>query len=417
MLIILKILKESFLSALKELWNNRLRTFLTLLGISIGIFCVISIFSAVDSLENNMRSSIDKLGSNVIYVSKWPWDFNKNYAWWKYWNRPHVTYNELKMIEEKVPGASAAAIALYINGKVIKYKDRSVENANIAGVSLRYNELQNLEFQQGRYFSAIESNSGAAVTILGAAVSNKIFPEHIDPIGKQIEMLGSRITVTGIFVKEGESILNNSTDNLVMLPYNFLSTKVDMKQFNVEPTILVKARAGISNEELKDELRGTLRNIRRQHPKEADNFALNQISVITNQISSIFGVVNIVGLIIGGFAILVGGFGIANIMFVSVKERTNIIGIKKALGAKNYFILLEFLIESVVLSVIGGVLGLLLVYSIMLLANSSIPFKFEMSAGNISLGIIISVVIGIISGFVPALAAARLDPVEAIRSK
>lgn len=417
MSVLFKILKESFLSALKELWNNRLRTFLTLLGISIGIFCVISIFSAVDSLENNMRTSIDKLGSNVIYVSKWPWDFSKNYAWWKYWNRPHVTYNELKMIEERVPGASAAAIALYINGKVIKYKDRSVENANIAGVSLHYDELQNLEFQQGRYFSALESNSGAAVTILGAKVRDKLFPEQIDPVGKKIELMGSQLTVTGVFAKEGESVLNNSTDNLVMLPYHFLATKVDMKQFNVEPTILVKAGTNVSNEELKDEIRGVLRNMRHQRPREEDNFALNQISVITHQIGSIFGVVNIVGLIIGGFAILVGGFGIANIMFVSVKERTHIIGIKKALGAKSYFILLEFLIESVVLSIIGGLLGLLLVYTILLWANNNIPFRFEMSAGNIVLGVAISAGIGIASGFIPALSASRLDPVEAIRSK
>jgi len=414
--VILKILNESFLSALRELWTNRLRTFLTLLGISIGIFCVISIFSAVDSLEKNMRASIDKLGSNIIYVTKWPWDFNRDYAWWKYWNRPHATYDEMKRIEEKVPGAAAAAIVLYTDGKVIKYKDNSVENANINGVSQHYNELQNLEFQQGRYFTAIESNSGAAVAILGAEVREQLFPGGIDPVGKQISLLGSKVTVTGVFAKEGESILNNSTDNLVMLPYNFLATRVDMKQFGVEPSILVKAKQNVSNDELKDEIRGVMRNMRRQRPTEEDNFAMNQISIISNQIGNVFGVVDVVGLIIGGFAILVGGFGIANIMFVSVKERTNIIGIKKALGAKNYFILMEFLIESVVLSVAGGVFGLLLVYAVMLWANNNIPFQFVMSAGNIFLGIGIAALIGIVSGFVPALSASRLDPVEAIRA-
>lgn len=416
-MLIFRIFTESFRSAVHELWKNRLRTVLTLLGISIGIFCVITIFSAVDSLENNLKSSIDKFGDDVIYVSKWPWSFEEDYPWWEYWKRPHTSYNEMRQLQDKIPSAKAVGIVLYMDGKVIKQGSYSVENAFISGVSFNYDQIQNLNFSDGRFFTQEESFSGQPVCLIGATVATELFPANIDPIGREITLMDRKVRVVGLFALEGESIMQNSTDNQVMVPYNFLKTRVYVDGFNIEPNILVKAKPGVSMEELKDEIRGVLRNIRRQHPRDKDNFALNQISFLSNMIGSIFTMVDWVGGIIGMFAILVGGFGIANIMFVSVRERTNIIGIKKALGAKSYFILLEFLIESVILSIIGGLIGLGLVWLALLGANNMVDFQFVLNAKNIILGISISAIIGLIAGIIPAISASRLHPVDAIRFK
>ncbi len=416
-MLILRIISESFASAVHELLVNRLRTFLTLMGISIGIFCVITIFSAVDSLENNLKTSIDKFGNDVIYVSKWPWSFGSDYPWWEYWRRPHGTYNEMRQMEDKIPSAKAVGIVLYLGGKIIKQGSYSVSNAFISGVSYNYNLIQNLEFDEGRFFTQQESFAGQSVCIIGAGVSEQLFPSINNPIGNHITLLNRKLRIVGLFKKEGESIMQNSNDNAVMIPYNFLKTRVHVDGDEMEPSILVKANAGASLDELKDEIRSVLRSIRRQRPTEKDNFAMNQISFLSNGISSLFSVVDWVGLIIGGFAILVGGFGIANIMFVSVRERTNIIGIKKALGAKSYFILLEFLSEAIILSMIGGILGLFFVYLILIGANNIIDFQFVLSLKNIITGISISAAIGLVAGLIPAIAASRLHPVDAIRFK
>ena len=416
-MLILRIFSESFASAVHELLVNRLRTFLTLMGISIGIFCVITIFSAVDSLENNLKTSIDKFGNDIIYVGKWPWSFGSDYPWWEYWKRPHGTYNEMKMMEDKIPGAAAVGINIYMGDKVIKQGAYSVENAFINGVSYNYDLIQNLEFGEGRFFTQEESVSGMPVAIIGATVKDELFPGGVDAIGREVSLLDRKVRIVGVFQKEGESIMQNSNDNQVMIPYNFLKTRVYVDGDEVEPNLLVKAKPGVSLEELKDEIRGVLRSIRRQRPTEKDNFAMNQISFISNAIGGVFSIVDWVGLIIGGFAILVGGFGIANIMFVSVRERTNIIGIKKALGAKSYFILLEFLVESVILSVLGGLLGLFFVYLILMGANKAIDFQFVLSMKNIIIGVSISAVIGLVAGIIPAVSASRLHPVDAIRFK
>jgi len=201
-----------------------------------------------------------------------------------------------------------------------------------------------------------------------------------------------------------------------LVPLNYARSLIDIRSENLQPEIRVRAKPGVSNEELISELTGLMRSIRKTKPRAESDFALNQTSLISNQFDELFDIVGVAGWIIGGFSILVGGFGIANIMFVSVKERTNIIGIQKSLGAKNYFILLQFLFESVFLSVLGGVIGLLIVFIITLLAGDSFGMDIVLSRSNIILGITISILIGVVSGFVPAYGASQLDPVEAIRS-
>jgi putative ABC transport system permease protein len=414
-MLFLSLLKESIFFALHSLNANKLRTFLSLLGITIGIFAIIVVFTIVDSLENNIRNSIQSLGDNVVFVQKWPWTFGPNYPWWKYMNRPVPKYDELFDVQKKSKTAEAVAFRIGAR-KNLKYKGNIVQNAVVSGVSYDYYKIKSFEIPEGRYFTENEVNAGYNVAIIGSKIAEGLFPHDPYPVGKEIKIAGRKAYVVGVFKKEGESMLGNSMDQQVVIPYNFARLMMDVNSENSDPYIAVKARPGISNAQMKDELTGIMRGVRSLKPLADDDFALNETNLLSKNFDVLFDIIGMAGWIIGGFSILVGGFGIANIMFVSVKERTNIIGIQKSLGAKNYFILMQFLSESVFLSLIGGVVGLLLTFLITFAAKDAIDMEITLTRSNIILGITISVLIGIISGFVPAYSASQLDPVEAIRS-
>lgn len=409
----LVLFKESIIFATNALTTNKLRTFLSLLGITIGIFAIIIVFTILDSFESNLRKSVKSLGDDVIFVQKWPWTFGPDYPWWKYINRPVPQYPELDAIMRKCDGAQAAAFS--VSSQVtLKHLSSSIENVSMTAASHDYNQVKNFEIADGRYFTELESAAGRPVVIIGDMLATTLFPMQ-SAVGQLIKLNGNRVMVVGVFKKEGESILGNSMDKEVLLPVNYARNLVDLKNENMDQVIMLRAKPGVSNSELIDELTGIMRSVHKLHPREDDDFALNQTSLISNQFDSLFGVVGIVGWVIGGFSILVGGFGIANIMFVSVKERTHIIGIQKSLGAKNLFVLSQFLFEAIFLSLIGGAIGLLLVYLITLIAGG-FDMEITLSRSNIILGLTISILIGIVSGFVPAYGASQLDPVEAIRS-
>lgn len=409
------LLKESVIFALHSLNANKLRTFLSLLGITIGIFAIIVVFTIVDSLENNIRKSIQSLGDNVVFVQKWPWTFGPDYPWWKYMNRPVPQYDELFAILKKTKTAEAVAYRIGAR-RMVKHKSNIVENAVITGCSYDYYKIKSFEIPNGRYFSENEVNVGNNVAVIGNNIAEGLFPNIPNPVGQEIKIAGRKAYVIGVFKKEGESMLGNSMDNQLVIPFHFAKLIIDIKSENSDPYIAVKARPGITNAQMIDEMTGIMRGIRLLKPLADDDFALNENNLISKGFEPVFNIIGIAGWIIGGFSILVGGFGIANIMFVSVKERTSMIGIQKSLGAKNYFILMQFLSESVFLALIGGVLGLFLTWLITLAAKGNIDMEISLSQSNIILGITISVLIGIISGFVPAYSASQLDPVEAIRS-
>lgn len=406
--------KESVFFAINALVVNKLRTFLSLLGITIGIFAIITVFTVVDSLEQNLRKSVQSLGDDVVFIQKWPWAFDGEYPWWKYMNRPLPDYNELDDIIQQCNGAQSAAF-LISSQITIKHKSNSIENVTIICASHQYEKVKNFEIADGRYFAEIESSSGRPVAVIGDVLAKALFPNQ-SPLGQTIKINGAKAIVIGVFKKEGESILGGSPDTQVLVPVNYARSLIDIHNENLDPQIMVRARPGINNDELIAELTGLMRSMHKLKPLVEDNFALNQTSLISKEFDSLFEIVGIAGWIIGGFSILVGGFGIANIMFVSVKERTNIIGIQKSLGAKNYFILLQFLFESVFLSLIGGIIGLLIVFAITQFAGDSIGMEISLSRSNIILGFTISILIGVVSGFVPAYSASQLDPVEAIRA-
>ncbi|MBC7418546.1 MAG: ABC transporter permease [Pedobacter sp.] len=414
-MIIFRLIAESVRFAFDALRQNKMRTILSLLAITIGIFTIIAVFSAVDSFRAKLQSSVDKLGSNTLYIQKWPWAFGGNYPWWKYVNRPQPSERDFTALKERLGNTDGITYQMSTGNRTIKYRSNSVEGANVEGVSQDFDKTSNFELEDGRYFTQLESDNGSPVCLLGAEIAGGLFDGE-EPVGKQVKVLGRRLTVIGIFKKEGQDMLGTSLDNNVTIPINFAKGILDVQSDNYDPQITVRGSTKVSLEEVESELHGLMRSIRRIRPGEEDNFALNKTTILSNQLNSLFDMVDIGGWVIGIFSILVGGFSIANIMFVSVKERTSIIGIQKSLGAKRYFILLQFMFESISLCILGGFFGLVLVFILTKIVSATADFDIILGFKNIALGIGISIVIGTISGFWPAYAASRLDPVEAIRS-
>lgn len=416
--IFLKLFIESFLFAFEALRVNKLRTILSLLGITIGIFAIISVFTVTDALERKIRTDVQSLGNNVIYVQKWPWtpEGEDEYPWWKYLNRPLPGYKEMTELEHRMNTVESFAYVASIGGQLIKYKNSSVENAAILCVSQQYNEIKSFELEDGRYFTEGESTSGRPICLLGANVATALFPDG-NAVGKEVSVRGNKFEIIGVIKKEGKSMVDISTDDNMIIPVNFARNLVNLRSDRIDPYMMLKAKEGVAMPEMKDELKGAMRSIRKLKPREEDDFALNETSLLADGLNDLFSTLGMAAWIIGGFSILVGGFGIANIMFVSVKERTPIIGIQKSLGSKNYFILLQFLIEAITLCIFGGMIGLGIVYLLTVLVGSNFEdFKFVLTVGNIVTGIGVSAIIGVISGFVPALQASKMNPVDAIRA-
>ena len=417
MVTLVKIIYESINQALQSLAGNKLRTFLSLLGITIGIFCIIAVQSAVDSLQENIVSGFKELGSDVVYVDKMPWDEDPGQNYWKYARRPDPSYNDYEKIQRRSKLAEAASYVIFTGGRTIKYKSSSVSNAFIMGATEEYSKIQNLEFAKGRGLSNNEMLTGSNKIILGHKVADELFQQE-EPVGKYAKLFGQKFLVIGVLKEEGDNAFNFiNFDEVMWMSYNTIKKFVNTgEQSRVGKMLNVKAKPGVELAELKGELTGILRANRRLKPAEGDNFALNELSTLTGVLDNVFGVLNLVGFVIGIFALIVGMFSVANIMFVSVKERTGLIGVKKALGAKRYIILLEFLIEATILCIIGGVIGIFMVWIVMKLISMAIPFDMYLTFMNLVIGVVISVIVGILSGIIPAFQAAKMDPVEAIRA-
>ena len=414
MLVYLRLLKESFGFAMNALRNNKLRTLLSLLGVTIGIFSIIAVLAAVDSLDRKITKDLSSLDKNTIYLMKFSFG-PSDIPQWKREQFPNVKYDEYTYMKGAMTNTDQMGYQIFTKRESIKYDSNTVSDVNIVPVSHEFIDIQGLEFEQGRFYNESEANSGATVIVLGDEIAKSLF-ENLDPIGKNVRLYGKRFTVIGVLKKQGAGIFGDSNDTSVFIPVNFLRRMYGDNNDALTPVILVKPEKGVDMDAFKAELTQKLRNFRGMKTDEIDNFFINVLSGFTDLIDGIVGQMNVVGWIISGFSLLVGGFGIANIMFVSVKERTNLIGIQKSLGAKNRFILFQFLFEAVILSVIGGAVGLFLVWIISIVLTKAMDFEFVLSMGNVFLGTGLAAMIGLISGILPAITASKLDPVEAIRT-
>lgn len=405
---------ESFRFAWQALRSNLLRTTLSLLGVTIGIFAIIAVFTLVDSLERNVKESLNFLGDRVLYVQKWPFEFGSEYRWWRYFQWPEPTYNDYKVLSERLENAEAVC-AMGGRGNVTVKNGNNSLPVRVSGVTMDYNQISEVPIGQGRYFAPQEQESARNVTIIGSEVADVLFPNQY-AVGKTMKINGLNFQVIAVQDKKGSGILEigGNPDRRVLIPYGTFAKLFQSLRPSV--TISVKGYESDKNlENLEGEIRGLMRARRSLKPTQDDNFAINRPEAVAKAIGGIFAVLTIAGWVIGSFSILVGGFGIANIMFVSVKERVNIIGIQKSLGAKNYFILFQFLFEAVMLSLVGGLVGVFLVYLLSFVPMGSLDVV--LSTGNIMLGLGTSSVIGVLAGILPAISASRLDPVTAIRAK
>jgi putative ABC transport system permease protein len=409
-----RLFKEGVLFAVSSIMVNKFRTFLSLFGITIGIVSIISVFTVLDWMENSVHEAIASMGDNMVSVQKWPWTLtDANLEWWNIMKWPPVSFSDYEAIVRKSSKAQAACFIL-MQSEPIKYKKNLASDATVGAGTLEFKDIRSFEIEKGRYFSQFEAESGRNVAVLGSEVAKNLFAEA-DPIGKEISIDKFKTTVIGVIKKEGKGgITDSGMDDVTLIPLNFGKTFINVRNRFVDSELLIKAKPGVNINELSDETTMILRAARRLQPGAKSNFSVNQASMLTKMFSSVFAGINLAGWLISGLAIIVGGFGIANIMFVSVRERTNQIGIQKALGAKRKFIMLQFLTESVLLSVIGGLFGLFLVFIGTLLVNYLYDLNMYLTAGNIIMAIMISGVIGIIAGYAPANSAAKMDPVEAI---
>ncbi len=415
MIIYLRVLKESFNFALNALTNNKLRTFLSLLGVTIGIFSFIAVLAAVDSLKSEIKGTISGLDNSTIYLGNFsfgPTEIPR----WKWEQFPVTTYEEYQYLKKSMPELEAISYTLNVGNETIKFEDKSVENVNIGAITHEYYDIEDLQLEEGRFFNELESSNGNHVIVLGYEIANSLFNSPQRAMGKTVRLYGQKFTVIGVLKKEGFA-LGDSKDTAVYLSVNIIRKMFGTNNRNLFPFIILKPDSEIDNAEFIAMLKQKMRLKRGLKAEEIDNFFVNQLQGFSDAIDNIMGTMNVIGMIISLFSLLVGGFGIANIMFVSVKERTNLIGIQKSLGAKRKFILYQFLFEAMILAIIGGIIGLFLVFVISIIASQFTgDFEFVLSGWNMFLGTAIAAIIGLISGILPAIKASKLDPVEAIRT-
>jgi putative ABC transport system permease protein len=413
---VLEILGSSLNLTWQEFKSHKIRTLLSLTGVAFGIFCIISVLATVDSLEYQVQKDIKSLGTNTVYIDKWVYAGGPDYPWWRYVKRPSPTYEEMQQVKEKVPAASSVAFNISSNSYV-GYGDDVINNVNYYGTTEEFVNIQPVEIELGRYLQPVDYDFAANVVVMGYTIAETLFGKAEKALGKPIILKsGKRAQVVGIIKKQGKSFVNAwEYDNSLIMPQGFM--KEMMREKNSNPVIMVQGKETVPMEQLRDELTGAMRSIRKLKPTEEDDFALNDIDAFSSFASDIFSGINKGGWAIAILSLIVGMFGVANIMFVTVRERTSQIGLKKAIGAKSSVILTEFLLESAFLCIMGGLMGLSIVFLLTLASKAIFGFTVFIAPNILILAVSICIIVGVMAGIIPASIAAKMDPVVAIRSK
>ncbi|MEY4049407.1 MAG: hypothetical protein RL262_241 [Bacteroidota bacterium] len=412
---VLTILWNSFKMALGELKANKLRTFLSLFGITIGIFCIIGVLATIDSLQSKIKTDLSSFGNNSVYIDKWDYSGGPEYPWWKFVKRPSMKMEEMEFVKKKSTLASNMAFFMQTQ-ESFSYEDNILKGVNLYGVTPEYKNIQSFNIGYGRYFNESDFTRGVPFGVIGFKVAEELYGKADKGVGKTITYKGRKLLVIGVIEKQGSAIINGyDYDKSTIVTHNYMASVYNPESLG--PVIMVQPKPGITSKALQEELTGIMRQIRKLSPTQEDNFTCNDVAQFKDQVESVFGAVNQGGWAIAGLSLIVGAFGVANIMFVTVRERTSQIGLKKAIGAKSSSILYEFLLESAFLCIIGGLVGLFLVWMLTLALSSFLPFAITIAPSIIFLAFSICIILGVVSGIIPASIAAKMNPVEAIRTK
>jgi putative ABC transport system permease protein len=415
MIKMLTILWNSFKMAIGELKANKLRTFLSLFGITIGIFCIIGVLATIDSLQSKIKSDLSSFGNNSVYIDKWDYSGGPEYPWWKFVKRPSMKIEEMDFVKKKSTLASNMAFVMQ-NQESFSYEDNILKGVNMYGITPEYKKIQSFNIGYGRFLSESDFTRGVPYVVIGYKVAEELYGKADKGVGKTITYNGRKLLVIGVIEKQGSAIINGyDYDKSTIVTHNYMASVYNPD--NLGPVIMVQPKPGITSKALQEELTGIMRQIRKLSPTQDDNFTCNDVAQFKDQVESVFGAVNQGGWAIAGLSLIVGAFGVANIMFVTVRERTSQIGLKKAIGAKSSSILYEFLLESAFLCIIGGLVGLFLVWILTLALSTVLPFAITIAPGIIFLAFSICIILGVVSGIIPASIAAKMNPVEAIRTK
>ena len=415
MIKVLTILWNSFKMAIGELKANKLRTFLSLFGITIGIFCIIGVLATIDSLQSKIKSDLSSFGNNSVYIDKWDYSGGPEYPWWKFVKRPSMKIEEMDFVKKKSTLASNMAFVMQTQ-ESFSYEDNVLKGVNMYGITPEYKKIQSFDIGYGRFLSESDFTRGVPYVVIGYKVAEELYGKADKGVGKTITYNGRKLLVIGVIEKQGSAIINGyDYDKSTIVTHNYMASVYNPD--NLGPVIMVQPKEGITSKALQEELTGIMRQIRKLSPTQEDNFTCNDVAQFKDQVESVFGAVNQGGWAIAGLSLIVGAFGVANIMFVTVRERTSQIGLKKAIGAKSSSILYEFLLESAFLCIIGGLVGLLLVWLLTLALSSFLPFAITIAPSIIFLAFSICIILGVVSGIIPASIAAKMNPVEAIRTK
>jgi putative ABC transport system permease protein len=403
-------LKEGLAISFRAIRANKFRAVLTTAGIVIGVFAVALMSTAIKGIDNAFQTGVAGFGSENLYIDKWEW-FANNVPFWELRNRKNLDMDDFKRFKETAKLPAAVSPTCW-SAQTIKYKERNIPALLVQGTDYEYIKTSNLTFSEGRFFNEYESNGGREVVVLGSEVASKLFPSG-SALDEIVKIKGHNFRVVGVLDKQGSWIMGNfNPDNQAFIPIQNVFKYFQAQSFR-SITIIVRAQNKNMVDATKEEAISIMRRDRGLKYSQENDFSINQQETLLKQINQVVGVIQIAGLFITGLSLIVGAIGIMNIMFVSVKERTKEIGIRKAIGAKRRAILMQFITEASIICLIGGLIGLILALIFSKVIDQFLPTSVQID--TIILAIVISLITGIISGFAPAYTAAKLDPVEALR--
>ena len=401
--------KEGFLISLSALKANKARAILTTLGIVIGICSVALMATAIKGIDIAFEKGISALGADNMYIGKFAWFSDQDF--WKMRNRKNLTMDDYEKFKDlaRLPLAISPTV---MSRQTVRFGDNYFEGALITGTNDEYVKTTNFDFDYGRFFTSIESKSSRNVVVVGKEIANHLF-ESINPLNQDIKIGEIQYRIVGVLSEQGSNLLGDfNPDRRLFVPVGTIY-KYFERPSSQSIDIVVRAENTAMIDETKEEAEGVMRKVRGLMYNEENDFAINQQDGLTQNYKKTVGVIQIAGFFITGLSLLVGAIGIMNIMFVSVKERTKEIGIRKAIGAKRRAILGQFLTEASVICLIGGLIGLILAVLLSMAINKFLPTSIQLD--TVVLAIVISLITGVLSGLAPAYTAARMDPVEALR--